>query len=229
MATPEQPSQAINIPLGFQFVTLPLTKAYSNKNIGVRGNFLVVVNCPIEVYARVNRTGGDLLPLHRLQALQAKIQELYITTSGTSSEDLELLVFDDPKAVNVGFGAVVTLQDSIGVKYDARDITQSEEYNNADNINTGTTKDTGELATTGYNKVTGWILCDVDITVNYYAYLSSGGTARLIDSVSHTGSATQGTGFSFELVSGYILVEFDNSSGTNSTTCETVVSLSSGA
>lgn len=215
------------IDVGYQFVTLPLSTAYTNKNIGVRGRYLVVVQAPIEVFARINRTGGDQLPLHRISAISADIEDLYITTTTTSSDDLELLVFDDAKTVNVGMSATIALQTGAGVAYDARNIKEVEIWSEATQINNGATDEITDQSVSGYNKIVGWVFANQELTLTYRGALASGGTYRDLDSVTIPASTV--TPVSFEVVSEVVELELDNSSGTNTTTCERWFAVSSGA
>ena len=213
----------------YDITEIPLNATMTDVAFYFEANILIVGQIPIDVQCRINDIGAPQMNLAIFRRIDMKIRKIYLTTTSTSTTTLILFSSKDVSVGTAGFGSRAVLVDSSAIEYDARDIVATESYNNSDNINNGASKTTGELTTTGYNKITGWVFSDKDLTVQCLATKATGGTDRIVATVDHTGSATEGTAFEFPVVTAYMTITFDNSSGANTTTCETVVSLSTGA
>jgi len=98
----------------------PLNKSYDNKPLIVDGNYLVAINVPINCYVRVNDASATQIPLHKVRVLKGRITRLYLTTSTTSSEKLQLIVSNNPTFEVTSFGERVILIDENYIEYDAR-------------------------------------------------------------------------------------------------------------
>jgi hypothetical protein len=198
----------------------------ADKEIPLDCTTLVVGQIPISISARINDRAAESFDLSTFRRIDHPLKRLYITSTATSSRDLILFASKGVSVGAIGFGARVELVDSLGIRYDSRDVVNESVISTNTNINDGATETTGEIVTGGFNKLTGWCYASHELTAYVYAYYASGGTGREVDSIAI--AATTGTGFSVEVVAPIMEIIFDNSSGSNTTTCEKQVYLSTG-
>lgn len=99
--------------------------------------------------------------------------------------------------------------------------------NNSDNIVAGATENTGSVETAGYNKITGFIYADQDLTV-YIDQSHDGQNWDVVTTVNYVAEATNG-GFNEKIVASYTRVRFYNGSSPATTECRKMVRLSAGA
>jgi len=98
---------------------------------------------------------------------------------------------------------------------------------NSANIDDDTTEKTDSFETAGYNKVTGLIYADQDLTI-YVDQSIDMSNWDVVTTINYIGTATDG-GFSVEIIAPYARVRFDNSSGSDTESCRKTVRLSAGA
>lgn len=108
----------------YKLIEIPLNKALDNRLIPLDSPLVYVINAPIVVNARINARGNDFVPLNRLKLIKgvegALITKMYLTTTTTSSETLQLITADLDIFGEIGVSQNVVLVDSLGVEYDAR-------------------------------------------------------------------------------------------------------------
>ena len=98
---------------------------------------------------------------------------------------------------------------------------------NNDNIKTSTTEKIDLIETTGYNKITGFVFADQNLTI--YVDQSFNQTHwDVVSTIPYVGNSTGGA-ISVEIIAPYARVRFDNSSGTDTSKCRKIIRLSAGA
>lgn len=98
---------------------------------------------------------------------------------------------------------------------------------NSTNILDDTTEETDLIETVGYNKITGLIYADQDLTV-YIDQSTDLTNWDVVTTVNYVGLSIGG-GFSVEIITPYARVRFNNSSGSDTESCRKTVRLSAGA
>ena len=217
------------VPEDYEVLEIPLNATMTDVRVPLDCEIIVVAQCPIAVSAKINDTSRNGINLQLVRTFRMSVKRLYLTTTTTSSDPLILFVSKTVEVQAAPASGRVQLVDSIDVIYDARDIVESEEYNDTTNKATTQSKDTGVLTTAGYNKITGYVECDNDVTITVYASRDDGSNFVQVDTASHTGSGTVATSFSFEIVAAHMKVEFTNDGGDTTTTFDALVNLSTGA
>lgn len=103
---------------------IKLNTLLNNHKIELDSALLYVISAPISVQARINHEGADAFPLNRFKLIKAKensvIKRIFISTTETSTSDLQIVMSDKELFGQIGVDQNVILVDSDAVEYDAR-------------------------------------------------------------------------------------------------------------
>lgn len=140
-------------------------------------------------------------------------QRIRITAINDIQAHQDVIVVDDKKNVKE-----YTLESPL--------INEKKIKSNTSNINDGDTEEITSFETNGYNKITGFIYADQDLTV--YIEQSFDNSNWDVQSTLNYTAETLSGGFSVEVIAPYARVRFSNSSGTDTSECRKLVRLSAG-
>ena len=107
---------------------IKLNKTHKDLEIPLNSPIVYITNVPITIKARINSRENDILNVTTVGIIKLPsdtlIESLFITTTSTSSDILEIVTSDVDIFSDVGIKDSVLLVDNVGVGYDARDVQQ---------------------------------------------------------------------------------------------------------
>jgi len=208
--------------------TIYLNANLTEKEVAVDATAMFVIQCPIDVQARINSLESTQVNLATLRGISnIPLRRIYLTTTTTDSDPLILVFTKEVNVTATGFGARVTLVDSGGSPLDPAHTTRTLADSTTANINTGSSYTGSSFSTSKYNKITGILFADQDLTLSIEQSVDGSNWDEVTD-ITYTASSTDG-GYSVEIVGLYARMKISNASGSNTTTLRAYCWLSTGA
>lgn len=211
----------------YEVVSIPLGTVLTEKEISTNARILIAGKVPISVLCRINDTANPQIDLATYRALNVPITKLYLTTTETSTESLELLFSNEVDVTMLGLGASVTLVDSAGAVYNPRQVHEILADSTTTLLADGATYTGTQFATAGYNKIIGSVYSNATGTL-YVDQSQDGTNYDVIDTIAYVGGVFTG-GFSVEVVAPYARIRFIDTPVTAQTAFRLYAYLSSGA
>ncbi len=156
---------------------MPLNITHTNKRISLNSKFVYFSNTPIAFTLRIHGEGNDSFKGATIQILRApaghEIVDIFITTTSTSSENLEIITSDIDIFSDIGIEDRAVLVDQDGVEYDARDVDKTMSIPSNAIAVRDTLLDTIDIDFTAHRTLLLAVLSSLDQALTYFVYGST--------------------------------------------------------